>query len=228
MGGGWAEECESAQHDRALDEPASGALRGHLTLGLVAGATILRIPALLGAFRLAHPDIALTLRQDPSESMLTAVGEGTLDMAVVGIPDAAVFPGIGIHYLHTEPLVVAVAPGHRWSTRRTLRLAELNGVALLTLTSGAGLRPLVQRACRQAGFEPVFACESNDLDLLIEVAAARLGVAILPISAVSAAHHVVAVPLTAPTLHRQLALAWRAAELQARSLAGSSPSPPTG
>lgn len=194
---------------RSAVHATAGSLRGQLTLGLVVGAGVLRVPALLGAFRRAHPDITVTLRQELPEAMLVAVREGGLDAAVVGIPDGAAIAGVSLRYLHTEPLAVAVATDHEWSQRRRLALAELDGVPLVTLTSGAGLRPLVQRACRQAGFEPVFACETNDLDLLAQLAAAQVGVAILPRSAAEATPGAVPITLTAPTLQRHLALAWR-------------------
>lgn len=195
---------------------AAGALSGRLTVGLIPGAAVLRVPTLLGEFRRAHPEIVVTLRQEHAESMFALLREGTLDAAVVAVPEEAAVAGVSLRYLHTERLVLAVARAHSWSKRRRLALAELDGAPLVTLTSGAGLRPTVQRACRRAGFEPVFACETNDLDLLADLVAAELGVAILPRSAATAAQSVVAVPLIAPALHRHLALAWRS---------GGTPSP---
>lgn len=194
---------------RSEVQAASGALRGSLTLGLVAGITPLRVPALLGEFRQVHPDVRITVRQDPTEQMLLAIREATLDVAIVGLADHTTVPGVRLRYLHTEPLVVAVARSHRWSRRRRLALTDLRDVPVLTLTRGAGLRPLLQQACRGAGFEPTFACESNDLGLLAELAAANLGVAVLPRAIVARVAGVVVIPLTGPTLHRHLALAWR-------------------
>jgi DNA-binding transcriptional LysR family regulator len=74
-------------------------------------------------------------------------------------------------------------------------------------------RAATDDATSAAGFSPQITAESSDMDLLVALAAQRVGIALIR---ESAAHHspdVAAVSITRPRLERRIALAWRGENL---------------
>ncbi|MFE4518022.1 LysR family transcriptional regulator, partial [Kitasatospora sp. NPDC056783] len=80
---------------RGAAQEFDGLRSGHVRLGMVAGAALTppselgTLPGLattLAAFRREHPGIDFSLTEDTSAGMLTALRDGRLDLAVVGLP----------------------------------------------------------------------------------------------------------------------------------------------
>ena len=89
-------------------------------------------------------------------------------------------------------------------------MRRLRDEPIITLTHGTGLRTVLERACRDAGFAPRITAETSDLGSLLELVAEGLGVAMVPRPAVGA-HAVAVVGITRPRLERRTALAWNPA-----------------
>jgi DNA-binding transcriptional LysR family regulator len=106
-----------------------------------------------------------------------------------------------------EPLVVAARSDHPLARRKTVTIADLRDQPLITLVQGSGLRTLLEAACRDAGFSPRITAETAELGSLAELAAAGVGVALLPQSAVRGTE-TVTLRVSRPPLHRRTALAW--------------------
>jgi DNA-binding transcriptional LysR family regulator len=69
---------------------------------------------------------------------------------------------------------------------------------------------VLENASREAGFVPRISAEAGDLDSLVQLAAAGLGVAVLPSSATDGAD-VAVLEITRPSMRRRTALAWNEA-----------------
>jgi DNA-binding transcriptional LysR family regulator len=108
------------------------------------------------------------------------VANGDIDAAVVGAGAQPTPPQIGTRVVATEPLVLAVRDGDPLSSRRTVTLAQLRKQPMITLVRGSGLRTVLENACRDAGFVPRIAAETDELASLVELAAEGLGVACFP------------------------------------------------
>jgi DNA-binding transcriptional LysR family regulator len=193
----------------AVDELA-GLVRGHAAVGMVASCGPLGLPGLLAEFHRVHPGVEISLTEANSDVLLDGIQSGRLDVAVVGLATDPP-PGIEVQVVVDEALVAAVAPDDPLAGSRTVRLDALQDRALITLTRGTGLRTAVDSACAKAGFRPRIAFEASDPNILADLAAQGLGVAILPES-LGAARTADLRPLTvtAPALRSKLALAWRA------------------
>ncbi|MEU5085409.1 LysR family transcriptional regulator [Streptomyces sp. NPDC021356] len=163
----------------------TGLLRGRVALGLVPGALghAIDVPRLLAGFHTAHPEVEVSLAEDTSERMLTALRRGELDIAVAGLADGDP-PGVGFTVVVDEPLVAAVAPGHPLLEVCTgaapLPPAALRGHPLISLPVGTGVRGVLDRICADAGFRPRIAFEAAAPDALLRLAERGLGVAVLP------------------------------------------------
>ncbi|TQK51214.1 DNA-binding transcriptional LysR family regulator [Streptomyces sp. SLBN-118] len=158
----------------------------------------------------ALPVSRATLRVQPREDIPAAVATGAADLGLVDglaapsdplrLPDVAPLTATGVA---EEPVAVVLPDGHPLARRRGLRLADLVDARWLDAPD-AGL-PLEQlRAATGAarGFRPALRYEGTDIRTLLALAAAGLGLTLLP-HALAPADGALAVPLTEPRLvHR--------------------------
>ncbi|MFI9745833.1 LysR family transcriptional regulator [Streptomyces sp. NPDC052494] len=202
---------------RTVDE-FTGLVRGQVTVGLVSGAAAdeFDVAAVLADFHDEHPQVEISLTEDTSERMLAALRRGELDLAVIGLAEEEPPPGVGLQVLVDVPLVAAMAPDDPLLTapggRTALPLAALAGRPLISLPRGTGLRGVLERACTEAGFRPQVAFEAAAPQVLAQLAARGLGVAVLPElpAGVAAGLGLRTLPLTEPDLRGRVALAWPA------------------
>ncbi|MGY1436253.1 LysR family transcriptional regulator [Streptomyces reniochalinae] len=176
---------EAVENVRHAADAFTGLLRGHVSVGLVSGATDARgrfdIASVLADFHDEHPHVEIALTEDTSDRMLRALRHGALDIAVAGLPDGHPPPGTDADIVVDEPVVVAVAPDDPLlSETRPLRWTALRDRALISLPRGTGLRGVLEQVCAQAGFQPRVAFEAAAPPLLAQLAARGLGVAVVP------------------------------------------------
>jgi DNA-binding transcriptional LysR family regulator len=194
----------------AVDE-LTGLVRGHVAVGMVTSClSLVDLPHLLADFHRHHPAVDITLWEANSDRLVDALGDGQLDMAVVGVSGGP-RPAIATELAADEPLVAGVSQGDPLARRATITLRGLRNRDLISLPRGTGLRATLDGACAKAGFRPHIAFEASDPNVLAEFAARGFGVAILPES-IARAHpaDLRAIPITAPRLRARLELAWRA------------------
>src|SRR4051812_10628303 len=190
----------------------TGLLAGRLALGVVQPLPDRRLPLLVGDFRRRHPQVELALIEDEPEPLTAAVSAGRLDVAVIALGryDCPP-PGLETRLVASEPVVVAVHPEHPLAARAAVALRALRDEPMVTLLRGSRLRNTLEVACRSAGFAPRVVAETSDLGLLVELAAERVGVAVLPASETAGATGIATLPLLRPKLERRIMLAWRPA-----------------
>jgi DNA-binding transcriptional LysR family regulator len=203
---------QAAESGREAVAALGGLLTGRLTVGQVHPLPDRRFPHLLGAFHRTYPRIELTLLEDQTDALLAALAAGQLHAALIGQgrydhppPDLAAL------LVAREPLVVAVHPAHPLAGRGQIPLRALRAEPMVTLTRASKLRSTLETACQAAGFAPRIIAETSDLPVMVELAAERLGVAVLPASGMAGAAELVQLRLTQPKLDRRLLLVWRPA-----------------
>src|SRR5205814_1335825 len=108
-----------------------------------------------------------------------------------------------------EPAVLAVHPGHPLAARRSVRLSALRDEPVVTLTRASRLRTILETECRQAGFSPRIVAETSDLNVMIQLVAEGIGVALMPRSGLEKGGDVVTIAVTHPVIERRIVLAWR-------------------
>ncbi|CAM5500181.1 LysR family transcriptional regulator [Streptomyces spiroverticillatus] len=183
---------------RETADEFGGLLRGRVRLGSLLGAPpeAFDLAGVLADFHDAYPGVEFSLTEDTSDRLLMAVRRGALDMALASIADERPPPGVDLQVLLDEPLMGLVADGDplggaagdalRDAYGDALRdadpvpLAALRDRPLITLPSGTGVRAVLERACAEAGFEPLVAFEASAPQALLQLAARGFGVAVLP------------------------------------------------
>ena len=103
-----------------------GELSGTVELGSLVSFGALDVPKVLGEFHRNYPLVRIRLRQSQTGSMayLSAIADGSLDLALVSAPDR--FPAsIEMRMLCQEPMVFVCRPDHRLAHRDDVSITEL-------------------------------------------------------------------------------------------------------
>jgi DNA-binding transcriptional LysR family regulator len=158
---------------------AASELTGTVRLASFPTATRALLPPALAGLRATHPRLRVELIElEPHES-LPALALGRVDVAVaheydlVG-RDAA--RDLRRAEILREPLLLAER-GERGGATRLAEYAARDWIAPPASTSCG---ELVRRACRAAGFEPRIVADTGDFSVACSLAAAGVGVALVP------------------------------------------------
>lgn len=182
--------------------------RGRLSVGATPSLSTVLLPRVLAAFHSQHPGITLNVLEAGSRDLVDRLAVGGLDVALVilPLPREELFD---TSPLLREELVLAVAKRHRLAKRKSVRVSELRGLPLVMFREGYDLRSATIAACEQAGFHPTFAIEGAEMDGVLRMTAAGVGVAVVPSMVVEKGGALVAVRIAQPTLVRSVGVAFR-------------------
>ncbi|MBT2490557.1 LysR family transcriptional regulator [Streptomyces sp. ISL-96] len=194
---------------RLVIDDFTGLMRGRVSVGMVRSCSSLDLPELLSDFHKAHPAVEITLTEQNTDRLLDDLHNGLLDAAIVALTTARL-PGIDLHVIADESLVVAVNPSDLLADRASIPVTELRDRPLISLPAGTGMRACLEKACAEAGFEPRVVFEASDPNILAQLAIHSLGAAVIPES-LAALHteELHAVNLASPWFRGLMALAWR-------------------
>ena len=182
--------------------------RGRLSVGATPSLSTMLLPRVLAAFHSRHPGITLNVLEAGSGDLVDRLAVGGLDLALVilPVPREELFD---TSPLLREELVLAVPKRHPLATRKSVRVSELRGLPLVMFREGYDLRSATIAACEQAGFHPTFAIEGAEMDGVLRMTAAGVGVAVVPSMVVEKGGALVAVRIAQPTLVRSVGVAFR-------------------
>jgi len=190
-----------------LDE-LRGLKRGVLRIGLPPVASSSIFAPLLARYRRLYPGIEVSLTEHGGDELIELVRSGDLELAANVVPDDQ---DLAWQDVKREPLVAVMSEGHPLARAGSTGIAALKDSPFLLFAEGFAINRLIAEACRRRGFEPVIAARSSQVDFLMELAAAGLGVAFLPRMLAEAARdeRVRAVLLTEPETEWRLTMVWR-------------------
>ncbi|MBW8485619.1 LysR family transcriptional regulator [Actinomadura parmotrematis] len=181
---------------------------GRLRVGAVATAMAALVPRAIATLAEREPGTEVPLREGPTIRLLAALAGGRLDLAVVP-PPARPPAGVSLAPLLDDPLLVAVALDHPLAGAGAVRPAELRAERWITGSTDPGTTLL--GAWTGGEWEPRVAFTARDWVAKLGLAAAGLGVTVVPGLAVPALPPTVAVVrIDDPLAVRPLAAARRA------------------
>jgi DNA-binding transcriptional LysR family regulator len=185
-----------------------GLKRGVLRLGLPpVGSSTLFAP-LFAIYRQRYPGIEVRLAEHGSDQLEEILRAGDIDLAGALLPTPPEFDSVPVR---REPLVALLPAIHALARRRSVKMKDLEKTPFILFESGFSLHRIILDACRHAGFEPDVVTRSSQIDFMVELVAAGLGVAFLPrMIAKQRAHAAVrAVLLDEPGTEWIMAMVWR-------------------
>ena len=175
--------AEVAEARTAMDEHA-GVVRGVARVAVTA-ADALRLTGALVAFHRARPGIRITLRQGSGAEVLALVQGAAVDVGVLALAGGDAPPATARR--RGRRARRRDARGARGARRRARRgrsggRGTAPGAPADPGRAGSALRETVLAACAEAGFGPVPLFEVGDPATVRALAAAGLGVSVVPAS----------------------------------------------
>ncbi len=208
-----------AERAMLLTRRAGAGMLGSLRLGFLASATRHILPPLLARFRNSYPDVVLTLMEQPTARQVSALLEDRQDVGLIALP---LPPGTETRIttrtlLHSQ-FVAAVPSTHALAgDDRPLKLTMLAAEpwVLFPPAEGPGLASAILGACARAGFAPQVIQQAIQMETIIGLVAAGIGISLVPERPLGASHPGVvfrALAGSGTPIPYQVALAWRVGE----------------
>jgi DNA-binding transcriptional LysR family regulator len=156
---------------------------GELAVSFISVADYNVLPVVLREFRQGFPQVNLTLRESTTDAQVRDLLGGRIDVGFVLPPiDEAALQSVCIV---REPLVAALPDRHPLAQRSgKLALANLKDAPFILFPRqiAPGLYDDVVSFCRAAGFSPRVEQEAIQMQTIVSLVSAELGVALIPAS----------------------------------------------
>lgn len=167
--------------DRAASDAAAAAGRvvGSLTIGVIPTVTAIDVPAVVHSFCAAYPEVRVSLRDGGSDTFMTAIRDGELDIAILGLGDASTPSGVASRVLSRRPLAAAIGPRHPLAHRTRLNLSDLAEHAFVDFPAGSPGRAQSDDAFEAAGAARQVMFEARSLSLILGLVREGVAVALL-------------------------------------------------
>jgi LysR family transcriptional regulator, benzoate and cis,cis-muconate-responsive activator of ben and cat genes len=158
---------------------------GHLVIAYYGSAIFRVLPQLLTEFRKLEPQVTVDLYNLPKDRQVRALRDGWLDVGFARHYRKE--PDIAYEEVFRAPVVLAVVSSNPIARRTVLPMAALRDEPMVVFpsTSRPSFADEVVRYCEQAGFVPNIIKETEDLLACLTLVSAGIGLALVPISAMS-------------------------------------------
>lgn len=171
-----------ASVEQTLDVAAAlkGAVRGTLRIGIMQSFGFLDVPALLGEFHGRHPDVEIQMRPSAggSVALVEELKRGDTDLAFVSLSEEPV--GVSTTQLAVEDLYLVGSARLLPAGRAAVTLSALSEASFVDFPAGWGIRTAVDEAFAAAGVNRRVSIEIADVNTLLQLLEADLGIALLP------------------------------------------------
>ena len=153
-----------------------GLERGLLRLAVVSTANYF-LPALIASFNARHPGVRVSLQVANRAFVLSALTDGSIDLAIIGQPPDSV-ETVAQHF-KDNPLVVIAAPGHALVGQERVSLQRLAQETLVVREPGSGTHAAAERHFAAHGLAIRPGCEFGTNEAVKQAVRAGLGLAVV-------------------------------------------------
>lgn len=185
-----------------------GLTKGVLRLGLPPIGSDALFAPLFAIYRRLYPGIDIHLVEHGSKKLEDMVRNGEVDLGASLLPAPEEFDWQNVR---EEPMDVLIPASHPLANEPTIALADLQHMPFILFDTAFALNPIILNACHSQGFTPAIAARSSQINFIIELVYAGLGVGFLPrlIAEQRARHGVKHITLRDPAISWDMAWIWR-------------------
>jgi DNA-binding transcriptional LysR family regulator len=127
---------------------------------------------LFAIYRKRYPGIEIRLVEHGGERLKELLLSGEIELAASLLP---VSDSIEWQEVRREPLTVLLSANDDLSRRRSVGLPALTHLPFILFETGFALNRIILDSCHRHGFEPDIVARSSQIDFIVELAAAGLG-----------------------------------------------------
>jgi len=152
---------------------------GVLRIGFVQSATFEALPRLVRDFGAVWPSVRVEVTAMTTLTQLSALADDRIDVGLLRPPVRA--PDLALRTVSHDPLFAALPGGHPLAARQKVSLADLASepFVLYGRASGPIVHDTIVSHCLAAGFSPRVVQEAVDVQTIVALVAANLGVSLL-------------------------------------------------
>ena len=174
---------EQADLAVAAARDAAAGRTGTLRLTYVGSAMYGRLANVVRAFRRAHPNVRLDLKEATTAAQVTALREGTSDLAVL-LPPLPDDTGLRMEPFDDDRFAIALPAAHPLVAKADIALADLadEPFVMWPAAEGRGFHHRVIQLCAAAGFVPQVVQEAHQIHGVLALTAVEIGVSVVPAS----------------------------------------------
>ncbi len=170
------------QLDRAIDigrKTSRGEL-GQISIGFVGSATYNILPVMLQKFRDRYPNVRIELHELTTDRQLVWLREGRIDLGLIRPP--IVERDLVSQAIFQESLVVALHINHPLAMLDTIEISLLAAEPFILFPRqlAPGLYDPIIAICQAAGFSPQVVQECIQMQTIVSLVSANMGISILP------------------------------------------------
>jgi DNA-binding transcriptional LysR family regulator len=160
--------------EEAEQDVRTGTVKGTLRLGSLESAAAARLPPLLSAVHLQHPDVAIELRTGTTASLLRMLGRFEIEAAFVSEPfEAGPLSSIPVFEEELVLITAINAPAPKGA-------AHLDGCTMVAFPHGCSYRRRLLEWLSEAGASPARLLDLSSYHAIVACVAAGTGVGIVP------------------------------------------------
>jgi DNA-binding transcriptional LysR family regulator len=148
-----------------------------LRIGVLRSLPTASIATLIDHFSRAHPDVSIRLKDGTREEIETQLANGRLDACLTEL--AGTEPASESAALFAERYVLIIGPGHRFSSRNSVGLADLDEEPFIQRTTCETYRTTTD-LLRARGIRPTVVYSTDQDDRALGLVAAGFGIALMP------------------------------------------------
>jgi DNA-binding transcriptional LysR family regulator len=177
--------------------------RGRVVVSCVSSIAGRIMPLAIQACGRLHPQVEVVVRDDVARQVLASVRAHEVDFGLTVEPRELEHEML-FEPLKNDPLYVACPRDHRLAQRRQVRWRDLNGEALVTLSTNSGSERIISDELTRQAVLPSQNIPVSHLATVHGMLEAGFAISILPMIGLPVAGHpsVVSRPLVEPTLVR--------------------------
>ncbi|CAM3960154.1 LysR family transcriptional regulator [Mesobacillus zeae] len=154
--------------------------RGEVHIGLPPFIGSLLFPKVMAKFHHHYPNIKLNIAEYGGARVVKSVEEGEMELGVAVLPlDDKQFR---IYPILEEEMQLVVHEDHPLGKKQSIDMSDLADEEFIFYNEEFALYKILREYFISAGFEPKILFQSSQWDLMSEMAAANLGITILPAS----------------------------------------------
>lgn len=152
--------------------------RGRLRLGAIPTIAPFLLPGPLARLKREHPGVEITLHEHVTAGLLAALQAGELDLVIA----STVAPSDELTRwpLFQEPLLLALPTGHVLERGRDINVEDLHNERFIVLSDEHCLSTAVSSFCQQNDLSPNIICQGAQVQTVLAMVAAGLGVSLVP------------------------------------------------
>jgi DNA-binding transcriptional LysR family regulator len=171
---------QMAEEAKAEAQRVAAGEAGHLKIGFVASAALQLVPSIVLAFRRNHPRVTLDLLNIRTTDQITMLQQRTLDAGFLRLPSSG--KDLVITPIHSERFVLVVPEGHRVAGSRAFALKDLEHEPFVAYARryAPGFYDRWVQIFTVAGFSPNVVQETGEMETMLAMVAAGVGIAVAP------------------------------------------------